>query len=117
MKQVVNGVEVEMSDEEVIELEDVQSTINIPTIAAYQGAIQNLIDATAISKQFNDGVTLASYIGSTVDVWKDQATAFVAWRDNVWQYAYAELAKVQEGVRPQPTIADFLLELPEMLWP
>jgi hypothetical protein len=32
------------------------------------------------SKQFNDGVTLASYTACTVEPWAARATAFVAWR-------------------------------------
>ncbi|SDJ19164.1 Putative peptidoglycan binding domain-containing protein [Agrobacterium fabrum] len=37
--------------------------------------------------------------------------AFVAWRDNVWVYAYRQLAKVQGGQRSQPTIEQFLAEI------
>lgn len=95
----------------------VQDLPSPPTVEQYQYAIQNIVDETAREKQFNDGVTLASYIGSTVGVWASQAAAFVAWRDNVWQYAYLELAKVQAGEREQPTIEAFLLELPEIAWP
>ncbi|TCL70529.1 hypothetical protein [Rhizobium sp. BK251] len=91
--------------------------VRVPTISNYQIAIQSLIDTTALTKQFNDGVTLASYKDSTNPVWAAQAGTFIAWRDNVWQHAYSELAKVQAGEREQPTIEAFLLELPEMVWP
>lgn len=83
----------------------------------YEASIQEIVDDTAREKQFRDGVTLASYANSTVDLWASQALAFIAWRDNVWQYSYSELSKVLAGDRAQPTIADFLLELPEMVWP
>lgn len=36
----------------------------------------------------------------------------VAWRDAVWAHAFAELGKVQHGQRPQPTVEDFIAELP-----
>ncbi|MET3854418.1 hypothetical protein [Rhizobium sp. OAE497] len=88
-----------------------------PSLSDYQGAIQELVDQTAQAEQFNDGVTLASYVASTVQPWAAQAQAFVSWRDNVWQYAYAELAKVQAGEREQPSVEAFLLELPEVIWP
>lgn len=88
-----------------------------PAIEDYQVAIQTIVDEAARSKLFNDGVTLASYVNSTVDQWAEQATAFVAWRDNVWQYAYSELAKVQGGDRDQPAVEAFLAELPEIVWP
>ncbi|TBZ81433.1 MULTISPECIES: hypothetical protein [Rhizobium] len=83
----------------------------------YQHAIQRHVDETAVSRRYNDGDALASYVASTVPGWKAEAEAFVAWRDAVWQYAYAELAKVQAEARDQPSIADFLLELPEIVWP
>jgi hypothetical protein len=32
-------------------------------------------------------------------------------------YAFAELVKVQTGLRPVPTVEDFIAELPEKVWP
>ncbi len=87
------------------------------TITDYENAIQNLVDETARERQFRDGVTLASYIGSTKPKWAAEAQAFVAWRDNVWFYAYGELAKVQAGQRPQPTVGQFLDEIAPIAWP
>jgi hypothetical protein len=89
----------------------------IPTITDYENAIQNLVDETAREKQFRDGVTLASYIGSTIPRWAAEAMAFVAWRDNVWRYSYGELAKFQAGQRPQPTVEKFLEEIARIAWP
>jgi len=89
----------------------------LPTVIDYQSAIQSLVDETARAKQFNDGVTLASYWNSTDAEWAAQAQAFTAWRDAVWKYCNAELAKVQGGVRPQPTVDEFLAELPKIVWP
>lgn len=88
-----------------------------PTIIDYENAIQNLVDSTAREKQFRDGVTLASYIGSTIPKWAAEAQAFVAWRDNVWFYAYGELAKVQAGQRQQPTVEQFIAEIAPIAWP
>lgn len=88
-----------------------------PTITDYENAIQNLVDSTAREKQFRDGVTLASYTASTKPKWAAEAQAFVAWRDNVWSYAYGELAKVQAGQRPQPTVEKFLDEIARIAWP
>lgn len=88
-----------------------------PTITDYENAIQNLVDKTAREKQFRDGVTLASYIGSTIPRWAAEAMAFVAWRDNVWRYAYGELAKFQAGQREQPSAEEFLAEIAPIAWP
>ena len=88
-----------------------------PTLEAYEHAIQAMVDATAKEKLFRDGVTLASYTASTNPQWAAEAIAFVAWRDGVWAYSYAELAKVQAGEREQPTPEEFLTELPAIVWP
>jgi hypothetical protein len=108
-------VERPMTPEEIAELKAIPAST--PTITDYENAIQNLVDNTAREKQFRDGVTLASYIGSTIQTWAAEAQAFVAWRDNVWFYAYGELAKVQSGQRPQPTVDQFLGEIARIAWP
>ncbi len=95
----------------------VEPSMPIPTITDYENAIQNLVDSTAREKQFRDGVTLASYTASTKPKWAAEAQAFVAWRDNVWFYAYGELAKVQTGQRQQPTVEQFLGEIARIAWP
>lgn len=49
--------------------------------------------------------------------WAAEAAVFVAWRDAVWLYAYAEMDKVLTGQRPQPSIDDLIAELPAIEWP
>jgi hypothetical protein len=105
--------EEEMSDDNP----EVIAFLNPVTITDYEDAIQNLVDSTARERQFRDGVTLASYIGSTIPKWAAEAMAFVAWRDNVWRYSYGELAKVQAGQREQPTVERFLTEIAPIAWP
>lgn len=96
---------------------DIAAYEPVPALPDYQAAIQAHIDETARSKQFNDGVTLASYKDSTNPLWSAQAAAFIAWRDQVWVYAYAQLASVQAGQRAQPSVDEFLAELPTIEWP
>lgn len=83
----------------------------------YRAAIQSHIDATVRPRNYDSGVTCASYVASTNPIWSAEAQAFVAWRDAVWVYAFAELAEVEAGQRPPPSVAAFLAELPEMVWP
>ncbi len=80
-------------------------------------AIQRMVDAKANERQYDSGATLASYVNSTIEQWATEAQAFVAWRDAVWLYALAELDKVKKGERDQPSIEDFLAELPVFKWP
>lgn len=83
----------------------------------FQIAIQLHIDQTAKARSYGDGNSLAGYVNSTIPKWSAEATAFVAWRDQVWVYSYAELDKALSGQRPIPTIADFIAELPAISWP
>lgn len=88
-----------------------------PTQDDYTFAIQAVVDQSARAKNYTDGVSLASYDASTVPVWATEAATFIAWRDAVWTYAYAEMAKVLGGQRQQPTVAELLSELPQIQWP
>lgn len=110
------ATECPMTADEIAEIGQVHEALP-PTIADYENAIQNLVDETARERQFRDGVTLASYTASTKPKWAAEAQAFVAWRDNVWFYAYGELAKVQAGQRQQPTVEQFLTEIAPIAWP
>lgn len=88
-----------------------------PTIDDYRRAIQAHVDATARDRQYDSGVSCASYVNSTNPTWAAEASAFVQWRDAVWAYAFTELDKVQQGQRPQPTVAEIIGELPAIAWP
>lgn len=89
---------------------------SLPTQTDYANAIQFTIDATAQSKQYADGISLASYDSSTNPTWALEAQTFIAWRDAVWTYAFTELEKVKNNQRPQPTIEEFISELPQIVW-
>ena len=83
----------------------------------YDAAVTAYIDAVSRQRGFDNNRDAASYAGSTVALWAAEAGAFVAWRDAVWSYAYAEMAKVQGGTRAQPTVAELVAELPVVVWP
>lgn len=86
-------------------------------IEMFRASIQAHVDQTAISKRYDSGNSMASYVSSTVPQWSAEAQAFVAWRDAVWAYAYAEMDKVIAEDREQPTVDDLLEELPKVEWP
>ena len=95
----------------------VEPTPPTPSLNDYRAAIQAMIDNKASERQYDSGATLASYVNSTIEQWAIEAQSFVAWRDAVWLYALVELEKVQKGVRDQPSVEDFLAELPVFEWP
>lgn len=88
-----------------------------PDQAAYQRAIEQHIEAVAAQRGYSSAVSLASYSSSAIPLWQAEATAFTAWRDIVWVYALAELAKVQNAQREIPALSAFIAELPVITWP
>lgn len=88
-----------------------------PTVDNFVAAIKQNFDTVAQEKQFDGEVSIATYVTSLNEQWKAQADTFIAWRDSVWQYAYQEFAKFQNGERPMPSISDFIKELPVIQWP
>lgn len=89
----------------------------LPTVDDYKLAIVWMLDAKAQERRYDSAVSISTYVGSTNPTWADEAQSFVAWRDAVWAYSYAELDKVLSGQRPQPTVEELLSELPVMVWP
>ena len=103
-----------------VPVENEAPIVNHPGLSqvdVYRLEIQAMIDAKASERQYDSGATLASYVNSTIEQWAIEARAFVGWRDVVWLYGLAELDKVQKGEREQPSVADFLEELPVFKWP
>lgn len=88
-----------------------------PDQSAFQRAIEAHVDAVAAQRGYSSAVSLASYDASTIDLWRAEAESFIAWRDAVWTYALAELAKAVEGKRSIPAVSAFIAELPAMTWP
>lgn len=86
-------------------------------LADYGKAVQQMVEDTATSRGYHDAVTLASYTVSTNPAWAAEAAAFVAWRDYVWARVDTELAKVQNGTRTQPSVAEFIAEFTPITWP
>ena len=89
--------------------------VDLPTLAeiisGFEGAVQAHLDADAMSKGYDNINTACTYAGAP-NPFELEAKQFVTWRGNVWAYCYGELAKVQGGLRPLPTIAQIISELP-----
>lgn len=85
--------------------------------AACVSAIDAHVEAVARSRNYNSAAHLVGYASSTVLQWAAEAQAFVAWRDQVWQAAYAMLAEVEAGTIPAPTPAEAVAALPVIAWP
>jgi hypothetical protein len=85
-----------------------------PNRAAYEREIESLIERCARAKGYVSADRLAGY--GLDPVYSSEAVAFITWRSSVWVYVFAEIAKVQNGERPVPTLAELFAELPAPPW-
>lgn len=83
----------------------------------YGDAIQRHLDATAQARAYDSIHTAVSYDGDPNPTWAAEGAAAKAWRSAVWTAAFAIMAAVEAGARPQPTEADLIAELPAVEWP
>lgn len=81
--------------------------------AILTNAAQEMLDTRAQNMGYDNIFTASTYVASTVDKFKKEATALVAWRDSVWTTCYLILDDVLAGNRPIPTIMELLEELPK----
>ena len=94
------------------------TTVAAATKAAFRAAVQAHVDSTAQARQYDNGASCASYTTSAHEPWRDEALAFVAWRDAVWLAVFAQLAAVEAGEAEPPASADALIAgLPVIAWP
>jgi len=92
--------------------------IRAETMAAFEQAVQGKLNGAAISARYDSIATAVSYAEEpAVPKFQNDGIAFRAWRSKVWAYAYEQLALVLAGEREQPTVDDFLLELPALELP
>jgi len=121
MKQIVNGIEVDLTPSEEAEYNERQTLWAEGTAQrlteGFTIALEKAINDKAAEKSYSSGVSCATYKDSTNAQWAAEGTAFVAWRDNCYEYSYDYLSRAQSGEIPSPTLEDFLNGLPTMIWP
>lgn len=86
-------------------------------INKYKIIIEQEINNVAISKQYDSGVSCASYALSSNPKWKAEAQCFIDWRDLVWNYLYVLIATIEENQQPIPCIQQIINNLPIIQWP
>jgi hypothetical protein len=86
--------------------------------ASYEHAVQDQLNAAAVAAGYDDVGTIVSYAEEpAVPKFQNDGIAFRKWRSLVWAYAYEQLDAVKSGEREQPTVDEFLLELPVLELP
>ena len=87
-------------------------------VAELGQAVDAYVEAVARATRYNSAAHLAGYANSTVQAWKDEAEAFILWRDNVWVSVLNWFEEVQAGTSAPPENAEALIAaLPAPPWP
>ena len=79
-------------------------------------SVQNVLDAKAQEKNYDNGFAIASYANSTDTIFHDEANRFIVWRDQCWRECYNILAQFQSGEIEMPTVEYVLERLPSLNW-
>ena len=116
MKLNVNGDLIDATPEQEAEILAYQAAINLD-FNRYKELLQQAIDQKASEKEYASGFSCASYISSTNAQWAAESQAFVAWRDNCFEYGYDYFNRVGTGEIQNPTTEHFIAGLPVMNWP
>lgn len=105
---------------ELIKTADITPYVVEPTDEEVKNAIvvavQELLDSVAQSRGYDNGFTCASYYNSSVNTFRNEAHAYVEWRDKVWQTCYVLLDSYLAGDIPRPTVEDIMSKLPVISW-
>lgn len=77
-------------------------------------AIQQWLDQRAQGNGYDSIATCVSYKDSTVSQWSQDAAAAIAWRDAVWQAAFAyQVSHAENPPDPLPTAAEIIGQMPQ----
>ena len=78
-------------------------------------AIQRVLDNKAQELNYDNCLSVCSYIDTGVPKFDAEGKAFRSWRSQVWARGYEILAQVQRGERAIPTEEELIAELPELI--
>lgn len=87
-----------------------------PTVADFTAAVQNHLDAAARQRNYDNIVSACSYAAAP-NIFQAEGIAYLNWRASVWQTCYGVLGAVEQALRPAPTIAELIAELPALVLP
>lgn len=85
-------------------------------LKGYENAVQEHLDKTAQSRDYDNTYTCLSYLNSTDEIWRRESNAFNAWRDQVWRKCHEILNAFMAGEIPQPSMEELIAQLPVIDW-
>ena len=117
----VDGTKIELNPDELQEYYARNATWDEEArdrlLHACKDYLKRHLNQRAQERDYDSATSCASYVNSTNLQWAAESVAFVAWRDNCYEYSYDYLAQAQSGQIPNPNIEDFISGLPVMEWP
>lgn len=91
------------------------AAIQTATTAAFEQAVQAMMDGAARDSGYDSIFTAISYADEpAVPRFQADGQAFRRWRSLAWEYAHTELNAVLAGEKPQPDLDTFLAGLPAL---
>lgn len=109
--KVTKEVEPEVEPEREPTQEEIEARIQ----KQLTDAVQHVLDAKAQELNYDNCLSVCSYIDTGVARFDAEGRAFRAWRSAVWAKGYEILAQVQSGERTIPTEEELIAELPELV--
>lgn len=82
-------------------------------VTYFSRVIDAHVESVAKSKGYNNAASCASYVTDPNPAWAAEASAFVAWRSQVWTTALNLL----NSATAIPTEESVIAALPAMVWP
>lgn len=79
--------------------------------------VQNILDEKAREYLYDNIFTAATYINSTIEKFRNEAAAFIEWRDRVWIWAYTKLDKIKTGEIEKPPFNELFVDMPQFVPP
>ena len=111
LDKVTQEIEPEPEPEHVPTQEEIEARIQ----KQLTDAVQNFLDAKAQELNYDNCLSVCSYIDTGVPKFDAEGRAFRAWRSAVWAKGYEILDQVKAGYRPIPTEEDLIAELPQLV--
>lgn len=78
----------------------------------FEKAVTQHLDSHARQKGYDDIKSAALRAALPRSPFHAEGIAYGEWMDEVWAYCYQELDKIRNRQRTEPTIAEFIAELP-----
>ena len=79
-------------------------------LSSCEAGIQIALDTFAQSWGYDSVLSAASYVNSSVDIFKREAAALIGWRDAVWLWANNIVQGVKSGQTQMPSSVELVVD-------